>query len=364
MDKAIQPLFFSLLRYALFHRKEQIEMNLSGDEYSRLYALACQQGVPALVLSGLTDYNVNMSKDKVLETIALIQRIKQENRHLNSGVIGIHKLLEDSNVNYAIVKGQAVASYYPVPSLRSPGDVDYYCNNENFQNSLDVLKNKWGIKVDSQDSDIHVHYVYNRVTFEGHFSLFNFYNAKKNNRWNEILMESGIITVNIEDCPIKTLSPTIHVLYIFLHLYSHLIKLGIGIRQFCDLAVMLHYNHHIIDYKFLSENIEYFGMKRAYKACGSILVDYLGISTDELGFKLAPRDRKYGKRILNVVFYRGNMGHYEGNRVRVEKNIKRTAKAIFIKATHFFKFFLLAPAYNSRWMLRQIKRMIVKFSKR
>lgn len=348
-----------MLRYALFHRSEHIVLGINEEEYSRLYALACQQGVSGLVSLALMDNNILMSQANVFETISLVQQIKQKNRLLDDGVISLNKLFTDSNVNYVIVKGQTVASYYQDPSSRIPGDIDYYCDSNNFQNSLKVLKNKWGINLDSHDSDIHIHFNHNRVTFEGHFSLFNFYSKRKNDRWYNILMESGINTVDINGNQIKTLPPTTHTLYIFFHLYSHLIKLGIGIRQFCDLAVMLHYNYNIINYKALTENIDYFGMKDAYKACGSILVDYLGVSAEELGFEVTKRDRKYGKRILDVVFYRGNMGHYEGNRVRVENNTRRKAKAIFIKTTHFLKFFLLAPDYNSRWMLIQIKRMIV-----
>jgi len=358
MSTTIQPLFFSLLRYALFHRNEHTVLGINDEEYSTLYALACQQGVSGLISLALTDNNITMSQANVFETISLVQQIKQENRHLDDGVISLHKLFTDSDVNYVIVKGQAVASYYQEPSSRIPGDIDYYCDSNNFQDSLTVLKNNWGVNLDSHDSDIHIHYNHNQVTFEGHYSLFNFYSKRKNTLWNSILMNSGIAVVYIEGYPIKTLPPTIHVLYIFLHLYSHLIKLGIGIRQFCDLAVMLHYNKSAIDYKALSENLGNLGMINAYKACGSILVDYLGISTDELGFEVTKRDRMYGKRMLDVVFYRGNMGHYEGNKVRIESKTKRTAKAVIIKTTHFMKFFLLAPDYNCRWLLKQIKRMI------
>ena len=92
-------------------------------------------------------------------------------------------------------------------------------------------------------------------------------------------------------------------------------------------------------------------MQRAYRACGTILTDYLGVTEEELGYKLTWRDRHYTKRIIDIVDYRGNMGRYEGSFLVNESAKVHRRKAVFIKLAHFIKLAPLAPSFSVRWMI-------------
>lgn len=61
-------------------------------------------------------------------------------------------------------------------------------------------------------------------------------------------------------------------------------KVGVGLRQFCDMAVMLHYAKGDIDMCALRADLQTLGMEKAWRACGSILVDYLALPEEELGY--------------------------------------------------------------------------------
>ena len=56
--------------------------------------------------------------------------------------------------------------------------------------------------------------------------------------------------------------------------------------------------------------LETLGMERAFRAVGCILTDYIGIPQEDLGCDVTDRDLRYARRILYIVKYRGNMGHY------------------------------------------------------
>lgn len=64
--------------------------------------------------------------------------------------------------------------------------------------------------------------------------------------------------------------------------------------------------HH----RAIRKHQELLGMERAYRACGCLLIDYLGLPKDDFTYEVNGNDKQYAERILDVVMYCGNMGHY------------------------------------------------------
>lgn len=71
---------------------------------------------------------------------------------------------------------------------------------------------------------------------------------------------------------------------------------------------------------------------------------------------LKKRDHRYGQKILNVVLFRGNMGHY--NKLSGFKGWRHKVEASGIKFAHFVKFVALAPGYSCGWLSHEIKRSV------
>lgn len=354
MENNINVFLFALLREGLWRGDEDLPGAFSTKATARLFILAKQQAVAGIIFESLIRNNIKISKKSVFEAVALVGQIKKQNIVVNYGVCDLYDVFSSSDVKYVVVKGQTAASYYPDQLLRQSGDIDYFCDNYNFPLSQKAINQVWGVDGERNCSEKHVHFDRNGVMYEGHFELLDLYNKRKEDYWKRLLTEDSGTTVTIDGRQIKTLSPTLHVLYIFLHLYHHLMSLGVGLRQFCDMAVMLHYAKEEIDMSALRRNLHELGMEKAWKACGSILVDNLGLQEDELGFSLAKRDRRYGKKIMNVVLYRGNMGHY--NKHNGFSGWKHKVEAMCIKVSHFIKFMPLAPTYSFGWLGHEMKR--------
>lgn len=351
----VMKIFFDLLRDSLWRNDTVFQLKeLSNDEIAQVLLIAEKHAVSGLIIDSLFRHDVRMPQQWVFEAVGVLEQIKQQSRCINDGAVNLELLMSKAGISYTIVKGQVVASKYPDPLLRQSGDVDYYCDANNFSLSQEIIKKNWGIAPEREASDLHVHFDYKDVTYEGHFSLTSLYNKKRNRYWQRLLNNDGGDVVDIDGHHIKTLSPTLHTLYIFIHLYSHLLSLGIGLRQFCDLAVMLHYCKEIIDLGELCKHLREFGLERAYRACGSILVDQLGLPLENLGYPLTNSDRKYGEKIMEVVMYRGNMGHY--NKRNGFSGWKHKVEALGIKISHFMKFMPLAPGYSRGWLWHEVTR--------
>lgn len=350
--------FFTLLQAGLWSESDK---RVSFDEpvnWEEVYRLASEQSVVGLVLAGIDCLPSNQRPPKImlLQWIGEVQIMEQQSVQINNGLKRLVNLFDEHRVEYVVVKGQTVAAHYPQPLHRQSGDIDYYCNSENFPKSQEVIKHKWGITPEVGTSEHHVGFDYMDVSYEGHFALILLYGRKRESYWEMILDEDSGNIVDIEGVKVKTLSPTLHILYVFIHLYSHLLGLGVGLRQFCDLAVMLHYCRDNVDLPLLMKHLHALGMEKAFYACGTILVDYLGLPQEELGYEPTSKDRKYATRILRVVFYRGNMGHY--NKKNGFSGWKHYVESTAIKVSHFVKFMPLTPGYSCGWLTHELDRKV------
>lgn len=349
--------FFILLRDALWGTQKGVQLEISAKDAEQLFQLAERQAVSGLVVGSLIRHNTKIPQQWVFESVGLIEQIKQQNRIVNEGVGRLNALMAEGGISYVIVKGQVVAQYYTEPLLRQSGDVDFYCDENYFPLMQETVEKKWKVDTSKGKAIIHIHFDYHDVTFEGHFLLVNLYGKKRNLYWQKLLNNDKGAVIKIQGDSIPTLTPTLHVLYVFIHLYEHLMSLGIGLRQFCDLAVMLRSTRTQIDKNVLREHLNRLSLEKAYRACGSILVDYLGLTEEELAFRIEDRDRHYGRKIMDVVMYRGNMGHY--NKRSGFSGWKHKVEAAGIKISHFAKFVPLTPSYSCGWLWHEIKRNIL-----
>lgn len=362
----MDSLFFSIIQHALGLSKETLPKLLSEHEAKALFSTAEKQAVLGLLIDVLFTHNIRMSQENVFDGVSILEQIKQGNEKVNNGVKELHTIMTKAGVPYEIVKGQAVASYYPKPFLRQSGDIDFYCKNH-FENGVLALKDAWNVEPERHGSGKHADFTYNGNIFEIHFQLTDLYSKKRNDYFRGIVEQGSRKEICIDSSPIYTLSPSNHVLFVFLHLCYHLLSLGVGLRQFCDMAVMLHGAKEQIDMSVLRMHLYALGLDRFWCACGSILVDYLGLPEEELGFILSHKDRNYGRIIMNVVMSRGNMGHYETSHGELlivhgyhkESKMaesKRKLQVVGIKLSHFVKFAPLAPSYACGWLWHEIKR--------
>ena len=314
---------------------------------SQLIKLAEQQTVTPLVLQALERAQIELSRESRRRMLIYTQKSVKHNRKLNQEIGALVTLFRQHDIDYVVVKGQVLASYYAHPVLRQGGDIDFYCDTENFSRAHDIIRQEWEVEEHHSDPGFHEHFSRHGIDFEMHYSLVHLHNRQKDAYWEQLLREAPRVTVDIDGCPVKTLHPTVHSLYVFLHLWNHLVELGVGLRQFCDLAMILHSCEAEIDHEALRGHLKDLGLEKAYRACGCILVNQLGLPAEDFPYPLTAKDRRYTQRILDVVFYRGNMGLY--NRMGGVRGWKHVVEATFVKISHFVKFYPMAPGYMREW---------------
>lgn len=347
-------LFLKLVRNALWHTEEELPEELSEKMMANIFRGGHEQGLLGLVTDALIRNKVRMPQEKHLETMVLLEKVKQGNEKMSEGLRCLKELFDSRGIDYLVVKGQAVGAYYPNPMLRQAGDIDYYCDARNFPKAQESIRKLWGIDAKSYNYEHHICFDYEGVTYEGHFVLTKFYNKKTDQYWQQLVDEDRGCTVMINGIKVRTLSPTLHALFVFIHLYKHLLNQGVSFRQFCDLAVLLHYCHKEMDYEQLHEILKTVGLQKAYRAIGCVLTDCLGMSAKDLGCELTDKDRQFVKHIYAIVKSHGNMGHH--NLHHPEIGWKHSVEVAGMKLSHFAKLWQLAPGYSCRWIIHEFTR--------
>lgn len=299
-------ILFTLLRSALWG--EVFSDKLSKEDFAVVLKLAKEQTVLGLVFDILKDSKIDglQNRSFIFEILGLTERIKHQNLLINKELISFAQKSKDVGLNYLVVKGQTIGCLYKNPALRSSGDIDFLvpnvsrCLSEVFPNVRfpEIMKEK------------ELEFEYNHIIYELHTRLIDFGCKKHQKVWEKLIGEEWEHEnyVKIDGVKVRTLSSTINAVYLFLHLYFHLIREGVSLRQFCDWAVFLHHNRDVIDKDRLAEILNKLDMVKGYQAFGCILVDELGLPKEDFPISLSTEDRRLKGKILEDIFQGGNFG--------------------------------------------------------
>jgi hypothetical protein len=188
-----------------------------------------------------------------------------------------------------------------------------------------------------------------------------FASNKSQKIWDEIFRSSSPTFVEVDGCLVPTLEPTLNVLYTFLHLYHHLIELGVGLRQFSDVALLLKTHYNLIDKKKFFAWLDALDFRKAFDVVQLILVNILGM--DE---KYALSPLSYDKdslkamnQFMDVVWFGGNFGFHGHNR-RFKFKIQYFSITTYRKLQLYYRFYRFSPREIKASVFSSIPHKILK----
>ncbi|MCR5130068.1 MAG: nucleotidyltransferase family protein [Prevotella sp.] len=349
-----EEILFECLKSSLWGRTLSFS-RLDHDQYEGLVEMAMKQTVFGLVGDALLKESVKLERLDAIHLYADIQKIESESDHINLELCRFARALTKRGIEYTIVKGQVMAALYPHPKMRMSGDVDMYFVGEYYDRTKKFVEQKLKVSLDKFTDGKHVEFNVHKVTFELHNKLSQFASRKHQAYWDKMIDEGigkGVSHVDINDMEIATLRGTFNALYIFVHLFFHMTASGLGLRQLCDFAVILHVcaeaernggnrKEWVIDKEELKRHLEELGYWKAYKAVGALVVDVLGLPEEDFPFAITEKDRKWVKPILRNVMASGNFGR---SRRKVKKlGLLHSIESGWLTLRQAWTFYRLAP---------------------
>ena len=309
----VSDLLFELLQLSLGTR-ERLSRASSADEWERLYELAEEQAITGLLLKGLERLPEAQLPplELKLQWIGEVQIIQHENKMMDKAVVNLCQKMEKAGIRIFVFKGQTLAVLYPDATLRQSGDIDFYCHLEDWEKGLQWFKEEWQVEPDDTNASKDVEFMYQDIAYEMHNKLTLFMNPKHGRYWEEVVMpeiKANLCSVTIDNYEVSTLSPLYNVLYVFVHIFQHLISDGIGLRQFVDWYYLMEdvrWKKDNVD--LLERHLDGIGMRSAFIGLGTVLTDYMGLPKEKFPFPISEKDHGNASALVANIIEYGNFG--------------------------------------------------------
>ena len=330
-------LFFELIRIAIGTQKE-LTVCPNDKDWKQLFTLAQSQTLVGILYSAVLQLPIEQRppKDLILQWYMTAERIKQYNTHLDQQVVEVCSALKGNHHPAIILKGQGIATYYPAPALRTPGDIDVWVP-ENMETILTVFSK------DHTITDICYHHAqyhfFEDTEVELHYRPSFFYNPLYNYRLQYFFQKTSATQranrIEFDGTSIAVSTIEFNRYYILQHIYRHLFSEGIGLRQMMDYFYVLRKGGSKHSRERTLEMFHKTGMMKFVGATMWVMQNVFGLEEENL---LCPPNEKAGQFLLNEILLAGNFGKYDAridrshqNRLipRVYQSVKRNLRFLF-----------------------------------
>lgn len=260
--KSIQKKFLILLNAALHAKKIPIQ-NFSYNELNLFYQMAHIHNIESLIFSSL-EIPENLSSDcnKLIQSwnkMTVLSALKQKMNYIHLQEI-LHAV-NVSNLSVIPLKGTYLRMLYPYPDFRTMGDVDLLIHGNDYEAVKKLLLN---LKYKEIPDTHPYHRAFTRSNYppiEVHWALTD---KKSFNPLAVQTFENHVwahaLSTYIGEVPSLSFSPEDTCIYLTLHMAKHLTYTGFGLRQLCDLYLLLEQYHNEINWDVLCEMLKTLGL--------------------------------------------------------------------------------------------------------
>lgn len=230
-------IYLEFLRAGLWNRPAVVSGSVNLGE---VLNLAGRQSTLPLVSKAVLDRcGSNLSPELAERLNAQVERCARAHYAADTVIAYVCEVLAKEGIESVLLKGQGVASWYSVPELRQPGDIDLYVRD--YGRACEIIGRLF--PENNGESEKHTAF---HVGGSLELELHKFTEVLPSRRMNAVyqrISDEGtgvdLTAVELGGASINTPSDTFNALYIFHHLWHHTRGMGIGIRQFCDWTVFL-----------------------------------------------------------------------------------------------------------------------------
>ena len=187
----------------------------------------------------------NMARQMAKQTVALYVRRWEDARRL------LHALNRE-HIDHIMLKGYVLRDCYPIPELRTYGDVDLVIRPED-RKRTDVWMRQQGFAVGTDWEPVYSYYKGPEL-YEFHTEIMEVdvsdkadYRGYFRSVWEHMVPEQDHTYVP---------DPEFHFLYLICHIAKHIAGSGAGLRMYLDIAFYLKTFGSSMDWKWIREELD------------------------------------------------------------------------------------------------------------
>lgn len=286
----------TLLRSSLYGGAAEYDPQTDWDA---VFSEARHQAVAALAAKGLPD--TLTAEQRATWTNATYAQLASYVRYM-AAQDELCRLFADKHIPMAILKGSAAAMYYPQPSLRTMGDIDFIVPQDRFDRANQIMREAGYISQDCQPGR-HTAYSKNSISFELHHH-FSYQDLDIEDCVSQGLR--CVEQVSFDGHSFPVLPDTANGIVLLAHMREHL-RCGLGLRQVIDWMMFV---ERRLDDDFW--NREFFAVAQKYRidtlavTATRLCQLYLGLS-DRISW-CADADEALCELLMERILSSGNFG--------------------------------------------------------
>ena len=269
----IQQQFFALLRAGLWGKAPDAALFGAGTDWPALLAVSKKQSVQAVVLDGVQMLPPDCRPPKALYL--------------------------------------QWCACYRHPEHRRCGDIDFYIGLEDYERANALLRPD----ATQEEEEIFKHACmhWHGVIVENHRILINLSRPVADRRMQRLTTawgrdKSACPTLRVGEMEARVPPVAFHAAYVLTHATLHFLNEGIGMRQVCDWACLLHAHHSDEELREVARLIRRFGLSRAARLFGALLMKQLDFPAEWLPIPCSPKDFAKADWLLQDIWTGGNFG--------------------------------------------------------
>lgn len=299
-DDARLRYFFYFLRLGLWGKSSEKEedMSLEENDWGWLFALSREQAVSGVWIDGVSQTACRPSEALWTQYIFHLLHIERTNVLLAKAEKAWLDRLAARGIEAEVFKGSSVACWYRKPQYRSYGDIDLVVRRG--WERVEAFLMEGGYIYRHEEDSLALQD--GQIALELHPRRERVYNPLLNARLQRMLATdpSGM---------------ELYVACLLLHLRRHMLSYGIGLKQVCDVAVMLH--RAPLDERKLAEVLRRLHLVRFSRALFGFIETHLG---EGFCFPFPPLHNRATQLLGNIVLHDGYRLKMERENLSADKH--------------------------------------------
>ena len=296
--------FLTLVRQGIGHESRVLSQDI---DWTVIKALAGAHGLSAVVLDGINEILKTNSQLSTLSPqlkLSWIGEVMQsyEGRYAayEKAIGSLAGFYNRHGYKMMVLKGYASSLDWTNPKHRPCGDIDIWQFGKQKEADAVLAKEK-GVKIDTTH---HHHTVFDWHGFlvENHYDFINVHHHESNAEFEKILKQLGeddSFSVEVNGEKVYLPSPNLHALFLLKHLMMHFASEGIMLRQVVDWGFFVEKHGKDIDWNYVLDVLDEFGMHQMLTIINAICVGDLGF--DVAYFPAVQFDPGLKDRVLNEI---------------------------------------------------------------
>lgn len=356
MESKSKDALLELLKCALFGKPMNMNCFKNGN-WNEIYRLANEQAVLPLCLEGINHLPHELmpsEESNRLKWITAMMKMEQRNKIQNEKVTLLINEFRMVGLHPILMKGQSLATEYSNPLHRTCGDIDlFFKGKDEVEKAIEWANGNGDCTEEQHEHDYP--FIWNGEVVELHYWMALLYNKRYNRILQDIIEyeynHEKINIVSINGIEIETIPETLYVLYQMIHISFHFLNEGIGLRQFCDLALYMNNHHAEIDFQKLIKWISDLDLKQLADLYATFMCKKLGLDVSIVPWNT---ESPYLDILYDDIFLGGNFGKLRFGFKGRSSFLMQKLKALPLHWKNYKRYHILWPkettaSFMSKW---------------